>query len=522
MSFAKTSSAQTIGLGAKIIDVEIDLSKGLHSFTIVGLPDKGVEESRDRVSASIKNSGFTSPKSLNQKVVVSLAPADIKKEGPAFDVAISLAYLLASGEIEFDAKKILFLGELSLDGNLRRINGVLPIVAEAKSKGFQEVFLPTDNAKEAALVSDIKIYGANTLKEIIEHLNTKIINKKSGTSTAQPKKIEQQSQTEIIVEDDELLIDFSEIKGQETAKRGLEIAAAGGHNIAMYGPPGTGKTMLAKAFAHILPSLSFDEILEITSIHSVAGVLKKDIITKSPVRAPHHTASYVSIVGGGAIPKPGEITLAHRGVLFLDEFPEFDRKVIETLREPLEESEISISRSRGTVTFPANFILIAAMNPCPCGNFGSKTKECICKPTDLLRYQRKISGPIIDRIDMWVEVSQINYEKLSEKETGKKETAEIKERVIKAREVQKERFAEAKRKIKTNSEMEAKDINKIAGLEDSAKEILNTSAKKLDLSARAYHRIIKLGRTIADLDESKTIKSQHILEALQYRPKRNQ
>ena len=521
MSFAKTSSAQTIGLGAKIIDVEIDLSKGLHSFTIVGLPDKGVEESRDRVSASIKNSGFTSPKSLNQKVVVSLAPADIKKEGPAFDVAISLAYLLASGEIEFDAKKILFLGELSLDGNLRKINGVLPIVAEAKDRGFEQVFLPKDNAKEAALVSDIKIYGANTLKEIIEHLNTKQINKKSGTAIVQTKKIEQQSQTEIIVGDDELLIDFSEIKGQETAKRGLEIAAAGGHNIAMYGPPGTGKTMLAKAFSHILPSLSFDEILEITSIHSVAGVLKKDIITKSPVRAPHHTASYVSIVGGGTIPKPGEITLAHRGVLFLDEFPEFDRKVIETLREPLEESEISISRSRGTVTFPANFILIAAMNPCPCGNFGSKTKECICKPTDLLRYQRKISGPIIDRIDMWVEVSQINYEKLGEKESDKKETTEIKNRVIKAREIQKERFTEAKRKIKTNSEMEAKDINKIALLEDSAKEILNTSAKKLDLSARAYHRIIKLGRTIADLDGSKTIKSSHILEALQYRPKRN-
>lgn len=528
MSFAKTFSAQTIGLGAKIIDVEIDLSKGLHNFTIVGLPDKGVEESRDRVSASIKNSGFTSPKSLNQKVVVSLAPADIKKEGPIFDVAISLAYLLAAEEIVFDAKKKLFLGELSLDGNLRRINGVLPIVAEAKSCGFEEVFLPTDNAKEAALVTDIKIYGANTLKEVIDHLNTKPKVKKQ-TDPSQIKnqfdgttKIPQQPQTEIVVEDDDLLTDFSEIKGQETAKRGLEIAAAGAHNIAMYGPPGTGKTMLVKAFAHILPSLSFDEILEITSIHSIAGVLKKDIITKSPVRSPHHTASYVSIVGGGATPKPGEITLAHRGVLFLDEFPEFDRKVIETLREPLEESEISISRSRGTITFPANFILIAAMNPCPCGNFGSKNKECICKPTDLLRYQRKISGPIIDRIDMWVEVSQINYEKLGEKDTEKKETTEIKNRVIKAREVQKERFAKAKRKIKTNSEMEAKDINKIAGLEDSAKEILNTSAKKLDLSPRAYHRIIKLARTIADLEGSKPIKSAHILEALQYRPKRNQ
>ncbi len=521
MSFAKTFSAQTIGLSAKIIDVEVDLSKGLHSFTIVGLPDKGVEESKDRVSASIKNSGFTSPKSLNQKVVVSLAPADIKKEGPIFDVAISLAYLLANEEIKFDSNKKLFLGELSLDGKLRKINGVLPIVAKAKENGFTEVFLPKDNAVEAALVSDIKIYGANNLKEIIDHLNTKI-KKETNKNIDSIKKLVPQEKTEIIFEDNNLIIDFSEIKGQETAKRGLEIAAAGGHNIAMYGPPGTGKTMLAKAFGHILPDLSFDEILEITSIHSVAGVLKKDIITRSPVRSPHHTSSYVSIVGGGTIPKPGEITLAHRGVLFLDEFPEFDRKVIDTLREPLEENEITISRSRGTITFPANFILIAAMNPCPCGNFGSKTKECICKPTDLLRYQRKISGPIIDRIDMWVEVSQINYEKLSSDDSQEKETPKIKEKIIKARKLQKERFEKAERKIKLNSEMSSKDIAKISKLEESAKEILNTSAKKLNISARAYHRIIKLARTIADLDESKIIKTEHILEALQYRPKINQ
>jgi magnesium chelatase family protein len=531
MNFAKTFSAQTVGLGAKIIDVEVDLSKGLNAFTIVGLPDKGVEEAKDRVSASIKNSGYDSPKSKNQKVVVSLAPADIKKEGPAFDVAISLAYLLASNDIKFDAKKKLFLGELSLDGNLRKINGVLPIIAEAKSRGFTEVFLPKDNAIEAALVSDIDIYGAENLKEIIDHLNEKKKLKKDkddidpemfeADERIISTKIKVQPQTEIIFEDEELLIDMSEIKGQETAKRGLEIAAAGGHNIAMYGPPGTGKTMLAKAFSYILPPLTFDEILEITSIHSVAGTLKNNIITKPPVRAPHHTASYVSIVGGGTTPKPGEVTLAHGGVLFLDEFPEFDRKVIETLREPLEEGEISISRAKGTHNFPANFILIAAMNPCPCGNFGSKTKECICKPTDLLRYQRKISGPIIDRIDMWVEVSKIDYEKLGEKESGKKETPEIKKRIVKAREVQKERFEKAKRKIKVNSEMEAKDIGKIADLNDKAKEILNTSAKRLDLSARAYHRVIKLARTIADLDNSKEINTSHILEALQYRPKRN-
>jgi magnesium chelatase family protein len=518
MSFAKTYSAQSVGLGAQIIDVEVDLSKGLHSFTIVGLPDKGVEESRDRVSASIKNSGFTSPKSQNQKVVVSLAPADIKKEGPVFDVAIAMAYLLAQDEIKFDAEKILFLGELSLDGNLRRVTGVLPVVAEAKARGMTEVFLPKENAKEAALVSDITIYGADTLKEIIDHLNIKVPIKNEKET---PKKISKQSKTEIILGDEEFLMDFSEIKGQETAKRGLEIAAAGGHNIAMYGPPGTGKTMLAKAFSYILPPLTFEEILEITAIHSIAGALKTDVITKAPVRSPHHTASYVSIVGGGATPKPGEITLAHRGILFLDEFPEFDRKVIETLREPLEEGAVSISRAKGTYTYPANFILIAAMNPCPCGNFGSKTKECICKPTDLLRYQRKISGPIIDRIDMWVEVSKIDYEKLSDKESASKESPAIKKRVISAREIQKKRFADISKEIKTNSEMGSKHISMIAQITESAKDILNTSAKKLDISARAYHRIIKLARTIADLEGSEEIQPVHILEALQYRPKRN-
>ena len=532
MSFAKTFSAQTVGLGAEIIDVEVDLSKGLHSFSIVGLPDKGVEESRDRVSASIKNSGFKSPKAQNQKVVVSLAPADVRKEGPAFDVAISLAYLLANDEIKFDSKNKLFLGELSLDGKLRKINGVLPIVAEAKRQGFEEVFLPKENTKEAALVSDIDIYGAENLSQIIGHLTEGDFSEKNKKKVSNDEnfdegsefisqKLQKEPQTEIVLENDEAVIDFSEIKGQETAKRGLEIAAAGGHNIAMYGPPGTGKTMLAKAFSHILPPLSFDEILEITAIHSVSGNLKKDIITKPPVRAPHHTSSYVSLVGGGAVPKPGEVTLAHGGVLFLDEFPEFDRKVIEALREPLEEGEIKISRARGSCAFPANFILIAAMNPCPCGNYGSKTKECICKPLDLLRYQRKISGPIVDRIDMWVEVSQINYEKLGEKENEKKETDEIKKRVIKAREIQKERFVVGKRKINVNSEMGARDILKLANLDDKAKEILNSSAKKLDLSARAYHRVIKLGRTIADLEGSNKIETGHILEALQYRPKRN-
>jgi len=541
MSFAKTYSAQTVGLTAKIIDVEVDLSKGLHSFSVVGLPDKAVEESKDRVSASIKNSGYKSPKAKNEKITVFLAPADIKKEGPAFDVAIALAYLIASDEIKFDPEKKLFLGELSLDGKLRRITGVLPIISKAKDMGFKQVFLPKENAREAGLIDGIEIYGAGTLQEIIEHVNlpekiladgkSKIFRDldKSSKSSAKTlageepnKKIPLQPKT--CVEKnclEEYDIDFGDIKGQETAKRGLEIAASGGHNIAMFGPPGTGKTMLARAFCHILPQLSFNELLEITSIHSVAGILKEDLISKPPIRSPHHTSSYVSLVGGGAIPKPGEVTLAHKGVLFLDEFPEFDRKVIEALREPLEEGEISISRAKGSQTFPANFILIAAMNPCPCGNFGSKNKECICKPTDLLRYQRKISGPIADRIDMWVEVSQIDYERLGEKRE-KKETPEMQERVSNARDVQRKRFIESGKKFTTNSEMSSKDVNEFCVIGEKEKEILNTSARKLGLSARAYHRILKLSRTIADLEGSKDIKVPHILEALQYRPKRQE
>ncbi|MBU6370725.1 MAG: YifB family Mg chelatase-like AAA ATPase [Patescibacteria group bacterium] len=519
MSFAKTYAAQTVGLGAEIVDVEVDLSKGLHAFAVVGLPDKNVEESRDRVSAAIKNSGLASPKSQNQKVVVSLAPADLKKEGPVFDLAIALAYLLAHDDIGFDPEKKLFLGELSLDGLVRGISGALPIAAEAKKKGFTEIFVPKENAREAALISGIAVYGVSTLAEILEHLNEK---KPAAKEKEKPrKKISRAPETNIVPESaDMFAVDFSEIKGQETAKRGMEIAAAGGHNIAMYGPPGTGKTMLAKAFSGILPPLSSAEILEITAIHSIAGTLKDDIVARSPVRSPHHTASYVSIVGGGVIPKPGEVTLAHRGVLFLDEFPEFDRKVIDTLREPLEEGEISISRARGTHTFPANFILIAAMNPCPCGNAGSKTKSCICKPHDLARYERKISGPIIDRIDLWTEVSQIDYEKLSAGGAVASESKYIKSRVAAARKIQAERFAKAGRNIKTNSEMAAKDIEKLIPLSPAVKEILNASAKKLNLSARAYHRVIKLARTIADLEHENEIAVPHILEALQYRPKR--
>jgi len=538
MGFAKTYSAQPSVLGARIIDVEVDISKGLNNLTIVGLGDKSVGESRDRVSSAIKNSGFKSPKQCNQKVVISLAPADFKKEGPVFDLAMAIAYLTANEEISFDPEGKIFLGELSLDGNLRKISGVLPAVAEAKKRGFTEIYLPKENAREAALISDIIIYGADTLEEVITHLS--LIDSKGEVEDPEffeadeikgevlknrfhknLQRISAQPKTKIESPDVENEIDFSDVVGQESAKRGLEIAAAGGHNIAMYGPPGTGKTMLAKAFSGILPPLSFDEIIEITGIHSVAGTLKGDLVSQPPIRAPHHTASYVSLVGGGTIPKPGEVTLAHRGVLFLDEFPEFDKKVLETLRQPLEEREISISRARGSITFPANFILIAAMNPCPCGNYGSKTKECICRAIDLLKYQRKISGPIMDRIDMWVEVSQINHADLSGRKSDNqiKNNPKIRARISKARLIQQERFLKLKRKVKTNGEMNSKDISNLIDLSKEVKDILDKSAVRLGLSARAYHRVIKLARTIADLEQKTEIELPHILEALQYRPK---
>ena len=521
MSFAKTHSAQTNLLKAQIIDIEVDLSKGLHSFSIVGLPDKAVEESRDRISAAIKNSGFKSPKNKNQKVVIALAPADIKKEGPTFDLAMALGYLLASKDIDFDPAGKIFLGELSLDGDLRKINGTLPLIIKAKASGFKEVFLPAENAEEGALIDGIKIFGAKSLKEVIEHLDESKKEEKEITGNEKKLKIKlkPQNKTEIDYEEDEYKIDFADIKGNEGTKRGLEIAAAGGHNVAMYGPPGTGKTMLAKAFCHLLPNLSFDEILEVTSIHSVAGNLKENLVVYPPFRSPHHTSSYVSLVGGGTIPKPGEITLAHKGVLFLDEFPEFDRRVIDSLRQPLEDKIISVSRAKGTAHFPANFILIAAMNPCPCGNFGAKDKECICSPLNLNRYQKKISGPIIDRIDLWMEVSKVEHERLMDKKGEEEKTEQIRKRISKAREIQESRFKKNNLDIKTNSEMSSKNLVNLINLNKEVKDLLDQSAKKLDLSARAYHRIVKIARTIADLENSKEILTPHILEAIQYRPK---
>lgn len=520
MSFSRIYSAQTHLLKGKVVTIEVDITKGtLHAFTLVGLPDKAVDESKDRMSSALKNSGFNSPKNQNQKIVISLSPADLKKEGPYFDLGIALAYLLSAGEIDFDPEGKIFLGELSLNGDLQNIKGALPLAEEAKKRGFKEIFLPLGNASEAALVSGIKIFGARNLREVIDHLSIPRRDKKGNLLEKELNKITQTPETKIIFENKKHAIDFSDIRGQEGAKRGLEIAAAGGHNIAMSGSPGTGKTMLARVFSHILPELSKEDILEITGIHSVVGLLDGALVTESPFRAPHHTASYVSMIGGGTNPKPGEVTLAHKGVLFLDEFPEFEKKVLESLRQPLEDNIVSISRARGSAIFPSNFILVAAMNPCPCGNRGDKKKMCICKPMDLDRYNRKLSGPILDRIDIWVNVSSVDYDKLASEGVEGDRTETIKERVVRARNIQEKRFKSATRNIKTNSEMNVKELNAFAPLSPEVREILHSSAERLQLSARAYHRVIKLARTIADLESSEHITTPHILEAIQYRPR---
>lgn len=507
MSVARVFSAQPSLMSADVVTVETDLSRGLFAFSIVGLPGKAVEEARDRVNSAIKNSGFNAPKSQNHKVVISLAPADLKKEGPLFDLPMAISYLIAAEITHAPVEKIIFIGELSLDGALRPVRGVLPIVRKAKASGFEEVVVPFENREEAALIPGIRITPARSLREVIQHIDTKREDHLS---------IPEAPATQIETLWNESIVRFEDVKGQESAKRGLMIAAAGRHNVIMVGPPGTGKTMLARAFQGILPPLSLEEALEVTSIHSVAGT-GEGITFRPPFRSPHHTASYTALVGGGTQPRPGEVTLAHRGVLFLDEFPEFERRAIDALRQPLEDRVVSISRVHSNALFPADFVLIAAMNPTRGGDERGDYSAQM-----LETYKHKISGPILDRIDLWLTVPHVDYETLTEKKTetkssGESETDQARTKIARARERQHSRLKNSG--IGTNGEMTARDIETFIEMTPAVRELLKRSAEKLNLSPRSYHRLIKVSRTIADLEDSEELKEAHVLEALHFRSK---
>ena len=501
---AKVITAAVVGLEGHLVDVEVDIASGLPSTTIVGLPDTAVQEARERVRAAIRNSGGTFPM---KRIVVNLAPADLKKAGPAYDLPIAVGILLSSEQISADVTQALLLGELSLDGSLRHTNGVLPMVALAHEQGFSTVIVPEADAREASLIKGMKIIPINSLAQLISYLRGEI-----------------PAPEYLPGEDIEYVLpapsinDLAYVKGQEHVKRALEVAAAGGHNVVMMGPPGSGKTLLARSLPSILPPMTNDEALEVTKIYSVSGLLPSDtpLIRHRPFRSPHYTISNAGLVGGGHWPKPGEISLSHRGVLFLDELPEFGHSLLETLRQPLEDKVITISRAHGSVTFPANFMLVGAMNPCPCGYYGDPFRQCTCPPSLVSRYQRRISGPFIDRVDIFIEVPHIDYEKLADDRMGE-ESDKVQARVTAARSRQHQRFDGTI--LTCNAEMTPKEVREYCLVEESAQSLLKAAMKQLYLSARAFHRILKLARTIADLENDDIIKAHHLAEAIQYRPR---